>query len=53
MIEPTKVGVCLLIHYYISKFQNFRGLEKAGDLSILFLNFPQKIYFQSKDCKEN
>lgn len=53
MIEPTKVGVCLLIHYYISKFQNFRGLEKAGDLSILFLNFPETIYFQSKDCKEN
>ena len=53
MIEPIKVGVCLLFHYYISEFQNFRGLEKAGDLSTLFLTFPQTIYFQSKDCKEN
>ena len=53
MIEPIKVGVYLLFHYCVSKFQNFRGLEKAGNLSILFLNFPQTIYFQSKDCKEN
>ena len=36
MIEPIKVGVCLLFHYCISKFQNFRGLEKAGDLSIIY-----------------